>query len=239
MWTLLPLKKLSNAKQRLSALLTPYERRYLFCAMVEDVLETLKAHPLVEGVVLVSDDPYGQLLAERYDTRLYQESELARGGLNGAVECTIAKLAAEGINEIMVLHGDLPLISSEEITELIHRHLCQQQPAVTIATDVCGRGSNGVLCSPANKMRFHYGENSLNKHQQQATSMGASFQSVALPGIGRDIDEPVDLQILMQCLNGDRARHTARFLEQSGLAVRLDNNNLTSNQLISNLAVNY
>ena len=76
-WAVLPLKDFVNAKQRLSGVLAPHERRHLFHTMVEDVLDVLANHPLIENTVIVSDDPSAELLADRYQLSCWPESSLA------------------------------------------------------------------------------------------------------------------------------------------------------------------
>ena len=68
MWTLLPLKRFSAAKQRLAGVLSPSERRGLVLAMASDVLDTLTAlsrAARLDGIALVSAEPEAEELALR------------------------------------------------------------------------------------------------------------------------------------------------------------------------------
>ena len=118
LWAILPLKDLVRAKSRLSGLLAPHERRALTQAMAEDVFTAVAGHPGLQGVLVVSDDPSAELLAHKYALAWVGERQLGCVGLNGAVAAATDYLAARGVTDVMVLHGDIPLLRSEDISEL-------------------------------------------------------------------------------------------------------------------------
>ncbi len=59
----LPVKRLDEAKQRLSAGIDESRRRELAAAMVADVLEAIGKARTIERVIVVSGDPIAQELA--------------------------------------------------------------------------------------------------------------------------------------------------------------------------------
>lgn len=98
MWALVPLKNFAQAKQRLSAVLNPEERRGLFEAMAKDVLSILKSHPDIENTLVVSVDPVARQLATQYDAEFLDESNFKfrdsnTGGLNATVQAAVDGLA--------------------------------------------------------------------------------------------------------------------------------------------------
>lgn len=228
-WALLPLKDFVDAKQRLSGVLAPHERRRLFQAMVEDVLTVLSQHPAIDQTLIISDDPSAGLLAERYGVEHLEESTLQAKGLNGVIEAGTAYLAGRGIDSVMVVHGDLPLISTEELQQLIDSHervldsharlLDSEECAVTIAPDNHGTGSNVLLCTPPQVISFYYGENSFQKHGAEATRRGVTLNVETLPGLACDIDNPADLNELLE--THQTLKHSFRYLQDSGIAERL------------------
>ena len=220
MWAILPLKDFVSAKQRLSGLLSPSERRGLFQAMVEDVLATLCGHPQLDGVLLVSDDPAAKLLAQHYGAEFLPETELEAKGLNAVVTATVRRLAERGNDEVLVVHGDLPLLTREEISTLIATHRRAGRPAVTIATDRHRKGSNCVVATPASALEFCYGADSLAAHSAQSETLGAQLTVLELTGAGCDIDRPADLLVCLQQSEGG-AGHTREYLRQSGIDRRL------------------
>jgi 2-phospho-L-lactate guanylyltransferase len=218
MWVIIPLKVFSQAKQRLSGFLMPGERVAIFKAMVEDLLNVVGQHPDLAGVVLVSDDNDVADLAIKYSLELMTEKELGVGGLNEVVQAATAKLARRGIDDVMVIHGDMPLLTKHEISRLVALHNQALRPAVTIAQDSAGLGTNCMLCSPASLMSFQYGTNSLQKHQLHAINIGAQLQTIDLPGAGCDIDTPDDLIELVNSPALSCANFTNSYLEDSGIA---------------------
>jgi 2-phospho-L-lactate guanylyltransferase len=218
-WAILPLKDFVNAKQRLSGVLAPHERRRVFQAMVNDVLDVLSIHPAIEQTVIISDDPSAEMLAEHYGVMHWEEAQLQAKGLNGVIEAAAATLAEQGVADLMIVHGDLPLVSAEEIQVLVDAHLNSEKPAVSISPDSPKQGTNCMICSPPQVIRFHYGENSFNKHSDEATSHNITVNVVPQSGLGCDIDNPADLNELLA--SEQTLKHSFRYLHDSGIAGRL------------------
>jgi FO synthase len=231
-WAVLPLKNFVDAKQRLSRILDGEERYKLFQMMVEDVLDVLIDHPGIEQIVIVSDDPGAAMLAERYGALCWSEKRLldeakvilsaidpGRSVLSVVVDAAAAKLASQSIDSMMVVHGDLPLLSSAELDRLLALHAKVNGSAVTIAHDVDKDGSNCVVVSPPNIISFQYGNGSYNKHCKIGKQNSAVVSSLYLAGAARDIDNPTDLFSL--CSEQDERRKTVTFLSESGIAGRL------------------
>jgi 2-phospho-L-lactate guanylyltransferase len=218
-WAILPLKDFVNAKQRLAGVLAPHERRYLFQAMVEDVLDVLSKHAGLEQLVIISDDPSAALLAERYQVLHWSESELNAKGLNGVIEAAAQRLLQQGVEDLLVVHGDLPLINEEEIQHLIDIHQVSEKPAMSISPDSPQQGSNCMLCSPPQVISFHYGENSFQKHCAEAKDRDVTVNVVPQPGLASDVDNPADLNVLLA--SEQTLKHSFRYLHDSGIAERL------------------
>ena len=73
--TVVPVKNLANAKQRLSPLLNEQERYRLFRAMLEDVLNVLVKTTMLARVVLVTRDEEVLSLAGKFDVDTLVEPE--------------------------------------------------------------------------------------------------------------------------------------------------------------------
>ena len=69
-------------------------------------------------------------------------------------------------------------------------------PSFTIVPAHDERGSNAVLCSPPLVMPLRFGDDSFFPHLAAARALGIEPTIVKLPGIGLDIDQPVDLEAL-------------------------------------------
>jgi 2-phospho-L-lactate guanylyltransferase len=185
-WAVLPVKALGEAKQRLSAALTPEQRRLLMRTMLEDVLAALAAAPELAGVMLVTEEPWAEAQAARMGARLLAEG--ARDGHTGAVRAAQRVLAAEGAAGMLALPGDIPGVTAAEIAAL-----AAAGPGFAIAPAHDEMGSNGVLCGPPDAVVLRFGEDSFRPHLAAARAAGYAPRVLALPGFARDIDTPEDI----------------------------------------------
>lgn len=218
MWVITPLKLVSEAKQRLSDVLSKEERRQLFQAMADDLLTVLGNHPDIDGVLLVSDEPIAHKLAKKYAVELIAESSLPASGLNNVLQSAIAHLASRGVTEAAVLHSDLPLISAHEVSDMVARYRALKKPALLLAPDRHGTGTNGLVLSPQHPPELNFGENSFFKHCQQAQSLSLTFQSFTSKGLSLDIDNAEDLLQLLNVRDSNLAVKTKACLADTGIA---------------------
>jgi 2-phospho-L-lactate guanylyltransferase len=215
-WAVVPVKEFEGAKQRLSAALSPEERRALATTMLEDVLDAVSAVRQLSGVLVVTLDPAATSLASRYGARVVTEG--ARDGHTGAVTTAARLLAREGQAGMMTLPGDIPRLSSDEIAATLAAH--RVAPAFTIVPAHDDLGSNTIICSPPDAVPLRFGEDSFFPHLDAARAQGVEPLVVRHQGIGMDIDNPLDLVTFLKMSPVVRTR-TLTFLEQSGVADRL------------------
>ena len=215
-WAVVPVKELAGAKQRLSSCLSPEERRALATIMLEDVLDALSAVQQLAGVLVVTVDPVARSLAGRYGARIVTEA--AREGHTGAVAGAARLLAYEGHAGMMTMPGDIPRASSAEITATLAAH--RAAPAFTIVPAHDDLGSNAIICSQPDAVPLRFGEDSFYPHLDVARAHGIDPLIVRHPGIGMDIDNPVDLVTFLKMSPPVRTR-TLDFLKQAGIAARL------------------
>ncbi len=217
MQVLLPIKSLSNAKGRLCELLDQSHRQGLFKAMTHDVLAVLTAQTEISSVILISDDPVAELLADKYGIELMTERALKVAGLNEAIQAAVLKLASRKINDVMIIHADIPLVNGPSLSELISRHHCLKGPKMSIIPDRHRIGSNCIICSTESKFIFQYGENSFQRHCDLATSLGFSVQVIEDPDIGCDIDYPYDLEHFLNRNTSNNSSRTKKYLSKHGI----------------------
>jgi FO synthase len=221
MWTILPLKALSPVKKRLSAVLSPEQRAGLMRAMLEDVLTALQECPLVEGVLLVSRDPDVAELARKYQAELLA-LELDED-LNSAVQAASELLAQRGIGRCLVLHGDLPLASAEDLTRLIEQSTENDLALVTCRHQ---QGSNVLITSLPAAITFEYGQGSYGRHLDAANQLGLSTTTLQFPDLALDIDTPEDLFTLCAKFRHSekwQQRRSYQFISDLGLLLNPEN----------------
>ena len=91
-WAVLPLKDFVDAKQRLSPVLEPHERRALVRAMLEDVLTVLTQCTQIQRVLIVSHEPEADAIAQRYGATVLKPAPRFKPcGTRGGRVCACAQ----------------------------------------------------------------------------------------------------------------------------------------------------
>jgi len=189
---LIPVKDLSNAKQRLSAALDQAQRSQLAEAMLRDVLTAASGVRSRIDVALVTGDPRAKDLAAEFgflvieDTR--NESETA------AIEMATAWSEAQGYDTTIVIPGDIPLARSEELHQVLD---AAPEEGMVLAPAYDRRGSNCILRRPASIIPLRFGNDSFLPHCEAMRRTGKPLVIFELPGIGLDIDNPHELEMLI------------------------------------------
>ena len=212
MWALVPVKELSDSKQRLASVLEPAEREDLMLAMLRDVLAAIQGVSLFHGVLLVSRSQKAKALARDFVNDVFREST----GSDHSQAVTEGNRYLEqryGVKSSLAISSDVPRITVQDIHQLIDGH-----DRVTLVPNASGEGTNAVLTSPPNAIDYHFGPGSLLKHIASAESGGISPLILRLSNLAHDIDDPQDLE---QAIGDLPSSFTRRFLDDSGIAARL------------------
>ena len=215
-WAIVPVKEIDGAKQRLSDFLSPDQRRILAATMLRDVLRALVQVEELAGIAVVTLDPHATELAEKLGARVITEG--AREGHTGAVMAGGRVLLREGRAGMLTVPGDIPRIQAEEVRAVIAAH--RPGPSFTIAPAHDEKGSNAVLLVPPDSVKLRFGDDSYFPHLDAARQAGIEPTIVPVPGIGMDIDHPIDLAAFLRMAPRIETE-TLRFLESSGLAATI------------------
>jgi 2-phospho-L-lactate/phosphoenolpyruvate guanylyltransferase len=189
---IVPINILAAAKSRLADHLSPDDRRDLVLWMGNRVLASLKASEMVEAVAVVSPDrDVLRWAEERGVVPLYQVG----GGLNSGLQ--LARHWAErlGAEALLVLLGDLPCLTPDEIAEFVQRGAGQ---AVVLAPDRFERGTNGLLVRLSVDLPFAFGEGSLERYRALSQRAGVTPDLYQVPGMAFDVDSFADLSMLYE-----------------------------------------
>ena len=216
MWGIIPIKSLNQAKHRLKHVLYPDERQEFFNAMFEDVLSTMMSVPDFEQVAVATVCPAACIIAKKYGAIVLSTSQ--DEGQTAAVERSAEILDARGITSMLVIPGDVPLVTVEEIKIVLELH--EKAPSMTIVPAQDELGSNCIALSPTTAAPLRFGPNSYFPHLETARKLGLSLQSPKLTGLGLDIDTPEDLLVLSRQTVCTRAQE---YLLKKNIVERLNN----------------
>jgi len=196
-WVIIPVKPLRLAKSRLSQVFTPEQRQTFAEMMLRHVLRVVRETPEVSGTLVISRDNKALTIAREYKAHTVQESGAPE--LNAALTRATQVLASWRCKAIMVLPADLPLISSEDISQLVA--LGQDEPSVVLATDRNRDGTNALLVRPPGLIPYAYGDGSYERHVALAREAGALVKVYESPRMMLDVDLPEDVERYTQLMN--------------------------------------
>lgn len=185
----IPVKPPETAKLRLSGVLSPAARGVLVAAMLGRVVAAARDTPGVDEIALIGPSRHGLDVALMPDPG---------GGLNAALQAALLAAVEDGASRLIVLPGDLPQITSQDIALL----LSTRDNEVLIAPDRHANGTNALsLPLPeAAIFTFAFGTDSCAAHQAAAARLGLTHRLITTPGLARDIDLPQDLTDASSCL---------------------------------------
>jgi 2-phospho-L-lactate guanylyltransferase len=194
LWAIVPVKPLRRGKSRLAGKLTEDERADLNQSLLKHTIETLTDLKEIEQVLVVSRDPHALTVARNHGARTVLED--GQPHLNTALKRATVVAQVYATRGVLVLPADLPLISPQDIRELINRAV--DPPVVVIAPDRHHTGTNALLISPSGLIEYDFGENSFERHCERVRQVGARLEIVDLPTLGLDLDLPEDLELIRE-----------------------------------------
>ena len=203
---LIPVKCLSNAKQRLGDVLGQHTRTELAQAMLEDVLQAVTEYGR-EDVSLVTSDPFALEQAEMHGFAVIIDS--SESSETNAIEMATRTCASRGVNRTLVVPGDIPLIEAEDFAAISE---FAPETGSVLVPSADKRGSNAVLRAPCDLFPLRFGNDSFQPHLQSAIATDKTCVVLSLPRIGLDVDNAEDLHNLAAYPGNKRAQLLARKL---------------------------
>jgi 2-phospho-L-lactate guanylyltransferase len=186
-----PIKHLATSKRRLASVLTLGNRMRLTLDMLEDVLKAIRASTVKEAVVVGSDPRVRELAANA--GFLYKDED--GRGLNRAITGSIDWCMKRGAEAVLVLPGDIPLLSPVDINRII-KIAGDSEPTVVLSPSENG-GTNALFMRPPNLIPVSYGQGSFKKHINRIRARGVRPKVYYSPSVAFDIDSQKDLRRLL------------------------------------------
>ena len=198
---LIPIKDPARSKTRLSELLSAEERARLAWAMFEDVCRAVAACSRADRVVIVTsfESAISRARASGWDV-LIEESQISE---SASVDWASRKLAESGFDAVMRLPADIPAVRAEDIDALLAIDLAR--PGVALVPSREGTGTNAIIRTPPDLFPSQFGPDSLRLHKQEAARVGVESLVVENARIALDIDEPSDIELLLELGRGTEA----------------------------------
>jgi 2-phospho-L-lactate guanylyltransferase len=193
---IVPIRSLTGGKTRLAGVLTPEARAALTRRMLRGVVRAALASGSVKTVAVVSPDPAALDLAVRLDPAVVPVRQSDdRPGLNPALAEGIDFAARRGASAALILFGDLPLLTGDDV-----RNLLRRDAPVVLAPDRHGTGTNALMLrlgtgpDDGRAFAFQFGPGSYAKHVDEAHRLGLDVATSLAAGTALDLDTPDDLR---------------------------------------------
>lgn len=191
LWAIVPVKPLRRGKSRLAGVLSPEARTALNHFLLSNTLEILASIPEIACSLVVSRDPEALTIARDFGARTVQEQGAPQ--LNVALTRATMVASSHSVQAVMVVPADLPLLTRDDIQEVVKRS--NHPPVVVITPDRHNQGTNALLVSPLGLIQYQYGPGSFQKHCEQAKKAGARLEVCECRSVALDIDYPEDLEL--------------------------------------------
>lgn len=176
---LVPVKRFSAAKGRLTGVLGDSDRARLAEWMASGVLDVVAEIP----TFVACDDEHVAAWASRMGAQVIWGGGL---GLNGAVDDGVDHIAAHGFDHVLVSHADLALPGA--LLEVA------REGCITLVPDRRHDGTNVMSFPAAHRLHASYGGGSFARHLAQALAMATVPVEVRSdPQLSLDLDTRRDL----------------------------------------------
>lgn len=215
-WAIVALKSPSQAKSRLRPYCAAEERRSLYFLMARKALLTLRAVPAIEKVLAVTaSEEVAKFVTDLGCSVVRQaQDQGAQAAFAHALQA-VMRGDVPPPSRVLMIPGDLPLITAAAVSELLDR--CHQRQGVAIIPDQRQQGTNGLVCSPPDAVEPCFGEDSLRRHWCAARARGHEVQVIESSALSLDIDSHEDLVLLYEHLasraESDRDPGLSRWLD--------------------------
>ena len=193
----IPVKRLTRAKTRLAGTLSLDARAALMRETLDRVVGALSGSDAITRVVIVTRDLEVAGWAQGWGIDVLRES---RAGMNAALR--EAREALAGSAAMLIVSGDVARLTREDIASICA--LGERPPAVVIAPDRHGRGTNALLLAPPDCIDVAFGPGSARRHAALARAAGIEPAWYRSGTIGLDIDDADDLALYAGLRAGGR-----------------------------------
>jgi 2-phospho-L-lactate guanylyltransferase len=210
---LIPVKEHARAKTRMAPLLNAEERSALAWALLEDLIAALR--PLPWPVVAVTNSDRVACRVGSLGWTVHREEH--QSSESASIDAASKRLSDEGVEAVLRVPADLPLIQSADIADLLSMQLPARSAVVVPSFDK--RGTNALLRTPPDLFPSRFGPDSFALHLREAAAAGAHLQIIENPRLALDLDDAADVaRFVAQPADGETYRTLMRFNIRERLA---------------------
>lgn len=190
-YLLIPIKDLTNAKQRLAPVLSGPERIILATRMMERTLNEAAQVERADRVAIVTTYPPAIALATSLGMEVIQEERQVSE--SESVDRGSRELISRGASAVLRIPIDLPLLTARDIDSILAED--GDGPLAVLVPSRDGNGTNAILRHPPDLFPSSFGPNSLARHLAAAAATTAPCRIIENPNIALDLDDPADLEV--------------------------------------------
>ena len=195
---LLPVKRLSAAKQRLADRFSESQRIELSRALLEDALTRCEQTSWLRWWVVTDDAEVEQQAANRGVGVVADPGK----GLNEALAKGINTARSAGATSVTILPVDVPLATADDVRDLVDTGATSD---VVLATARVDGGTNGLYLSPPDALTPRFGPGSLRSHVADAEAASLRCSILDLPRLALDVDTIEDAHLVAADASSDGA----------------------------------
>ena len=215
-WAITPIKSFKRPKSRLGDVLNLEERRVLVKYMLKKILLSQKKSKLFKEYMVVTEDKD----VVKYVKDLGFNSLLQKKpGLNQGITEASLKAKKSGAKTILILHGDIPRTNASILKSVTKKHktlIKEFKKGITISPDSMGEGTNCMICTPPDILKFKYGPGSCLAHMELAHREGIQVRLYRSKRLEFDIDRDSDLTKLIKKSGYTKALDYIKSIQYDG-----------------------
>jgi FO synthase len=199
-WAIVPIKRLSAAKQRLTALLKENREEFAYLLACR-TLDVVRDSALFDGIIVVSPDPRIAAAALARGALVLDDADAP---LNEACSLGLAAVAERSARIAVLMPADLGLLSAPALAAVVQRYSALREAGAAVGLVRCkdGTGTNMVLLDPAQPFEPRFGADSFARH---ASAAAAAAHELTAPEVAFDIDAAEDVHRLARMLDAGAA----------------------------------
>ena len=187
MWAVVALKSPEQAKSRLATVLDAAQRRDLFFALARQVIGALHVARGVDEVAVVTSDASVADFAQALDAQVIRQP--GDFGTASAFAAAVQHLRPLKLDRLLMIAGDLPLVSASALERLI---AAGATTSVVVVPDRQRTGTNALLCTPPDALAPCFGPDSFQRHLAAAAAAGVSARVLEIDELALDLDCAAD-----------------------------------------------